>query len=110
MEQDETRSSSLENGPLSHAHHLNDTEGKLYAAFRLGKGSLLQLIGPQVLWRGLKTFLTGTRPGKMGKDVRQMSGAFVVSHGTIQSAHRSKNASDLPDLEAMAEESQRHAS
>ena len=94
----------LKNLPLQDVQYLNDPNGKLYTAFKLGKGALGQLIAPQVLWRGLQVLLKGSLPGMIGKDVRQMPGAFVLSDGQIRSAHRAKDAGDHPDLEAMAKE------
>ena len=110
MEHDDVLPEFLTSSPLRDVHRLNDSEGKLYTAFHLGKGSPLQLMGPWVLWHGFRAFFKGARPGKMGKDIRQMPGTFIVSDGQIRVAFRSKNAADHPDLDAMAEEFQQHAS
>ncbi len=110
MEHDDAEPPFLKKLPRRDVHHLNDPTGELYDAFDLGKGSFLQLTGPRVLWRGLKVFLQGTLPGKIGKDIRQMPGSFVLSDGKIRSAHRSKNSGDLPNLDAMAVDYQRNAS
>ncbi len=108
-EDDDALPAFLRKLPRRNVHHLNDPNGDLYTAFKLKKGSLMQLIGLRVFWRGTMLFLQGVRPGKVGKDVRQMPGAFIVSDGTIRSAYRSKNAGDHPDLKALAENYQKYA-
>ena len=101
----------MEHLPFKFVDHVNDPKGELYAAFDLKKGTLKELVGPAVWRRGLEAFFKGNLPGKVGNDVRQLPGTFLVYHGKIVSAFRSRHSGDHPDLDAIAAEfrSQHHA-
>ena len=87
--------------PLKYVDHINDPETALYASFDLHKGKLGQLVSPKVLCKGAKSVFTGHLPGKVGNDVRQMPGTFLLAHGEIVSAFRASDAGEQPDYEDM---------
>lgn len=81
---------------------ISDPDQSLYRAFGLRRGSLLQLFGPKVWWRGLVATLRGHRVGKLVGDGFQMPGAFLVRNGKIVSAFRHRSAADRPDYTTLA--------
>lgn len=80
------------------ARAVADPEGALFAAFGLGRGSLLQLMGPAVWWRGLRAMWKGNTLGRPAGDIWQLPGAFLVNGRQILWQHRARNAGDHPDL------------
>jgi AhpC/TSA antioxidant enzyme len=76
---------------------ISDPERKLYEAFELSRGSLAQVAGPRVWWRGLVSLLKGHTPGVPQGDVFQMPGVFLVSNGRIERAYRHTTSADRPD-------------
>jgi hypothetical protein len=78
-----------------------DPNCKLYRAFGLGKGGLLELASPKVLWLALVSLFKGCGVGHLAGDGRQMPGAFLFHRGKIIASQRAKSASDLPDLPAL---------
>ena len=75
-----------------------DPRCELYRAFGLGKGGLLELAGPRVLWLAFVSIFKGCGVGHLAGDGRQMPGAFLFHKGEIIASQRAKSASDLPDL------------
>ena len=75
-----------------------DPRCELYRAFGLGKGGLLELAGPRVLWLAFVSIFKGCGVGHLAGDGRQMPGAFLFHRGEIIASQRAKSASDLPDL------------
>lgn len=80
---------------------VSDPERRLYRALELGRGSLRQLFGPRVWWRGLLATLRGHLIGRLVGDGFQMPGAFVIEGGRVVRAFRHRDAADRPDLAAM---------
>lgn len=72
-----------------------DTELALYGAFGLGRGSLLQLLGPKVWLAGLRAIGGGHGVGKPQGDMALLSGAFLVRDGRVVWAHYSAHTGDL---------------
>lgn len=78
-----------------------DPDGRLFAAFGLQKGSLWQLLGPAVWWRGLVALFKGNFVGRPTGNETQMPGAFVVRGREVLFSHRADHAGDHPDFDAM---------
>jgi len=87
---------------LDDVPRFSDPDRKLYQAFDLQRGNLWQVIGPAVVWRGIKAILSGHGPGRPRGDVAQLPGTFVVHHGQIVQAFRNKNSAERPDYAEMA--------
>lgn len=83
------------------AHAIADTDGSLFAAFDLQRGSLIQLLGPAVWWRGLVALFKGNFVGKPTGNETQMPGAFLVEGQKVLWKHRAKHAGDHPELHAV---------
>lgn len=76
---------------------LSDPERRAYKAFALRRGSLFQILGPQVLLKGIGAAAQGFFMGKIVGDEFQMPGVFIVDRGIVRFAHYSKNAADNPE-------------
>jgi len=79
-----------------------DPEHTLYEAFGLGRGSLLQLIGPKVWLAGLRAIGGGHGVGKPRGDVTLLSGAFLVRDGRVLWAHYAAHTGDLVEPRAVS--------
>lgn len=82
-----------------------DPKCELYRAFGLGKGGVVELFGPRVIWLGAVSVFKGCGVGHLAGSGRQMPGAFLFHDGRIVSAQRAKTAADLPDLPALFDSS-----
>jgi hypothetical protein len=87
---------------LDNVPRFSDPQRKLYEAFDLHRGTLWQVIGPSVVWRGMKAFFSGHGAGRIRGDVAQLPGTFVLHRGEIVQAFRNKTAADRPDYAEMA--------
>jgi len=75
-----------------------DPEQHLYKAFKLRRGSIRELFGLKVWWRGFIATVFGLHMvGKLVGDGFQMPGVFLLKDGTIQRAFRHTTAADRPD-------------
>lgn len=75
-----------------------DPEQQLYKAFELRRGSIWELFGLKVWWRGFLATVFGLHMvGKLVGDGFQMPGVFLLKDGTIKRAFRHKTAADRPD-------------
>lgn len=81
---------------------VSDPERTLYKGLGLRRGRLWQILGPRVLWRGLKSFLAGHMPGKIKGDPLQLPGAFLLHRGQVIKGHAYRDASDRPDYVALS--------
>jgi len=81
--------------------HISDPELTLYRAFGLGRGSLLDLFGPKVCWRGVDALFRGHGIGWLQGDGFQMPGVFLLFHGEIIRSFRHQSAADRPDYLAL---------
>lgn len=80
-----------------------DPERRLYQAFQLKLGGFKALIGPNVIWRGLKTaFIARHGFGSFDGNVFQMPGVFLMEDGKVVREFRHTSASDRPDYLAIA--------
>jgi hypothetical protein len=76
---------------------LVDQDRVTYKAMSLGKGSALDIFGPQVLAKGTLSFVKGHLQGLApeGTSMRQLGGALIVDRGgTVLLSHQSSDASD----------------
>lgn len=81
---------------------LADPERKAYAAYGLGHGSLVQVLGPRVWVRGIQAARKGYGMGKPVGDPWQMPGVFVIDRsGIIRFAYYSRDAADNPPNELL---------
>lgn len=88
---------------LDDVHRYSDPYCALYEAFGLERGSLRQLFGFRVWWRGLLAgFVSGHGIGTLEGDGFRMPGAFVLHHGQIISAYRAETAADRPNYIELA--------
>lgn len=78
-----------------------DPDRVLYRALGLALGSLGQLFGPRVFWRGAAATLRGHRPGAKAGNVRQMPGVFLVRDGQVLDAFRHRDVAERPDYRAI---------
>lgn len=86
---------------LSTLDRIHDTNQSLYEAFGLKQGTLWQLGGPRVWWRGIYAGLfKGHGAGRASGDVRQMPGMFLLDGCEVIRSFRHTSASDRPLYEA----------
>jgi peroxiredoxin len=88
---------------LGDVSRISDPEKQLYNAFELQRGSLWQLFGPAIWWRGAQAFFGGHGAGAIEGDSFQMPGTFVVHRSQILKAFRHVSQADRPDYANMAE-------
>lgn len=82
---------------LADVPRISDSKRRLYRAFDLQKGSMLQVVGPEVWGAGFRALLGGFFPGVPSGDVFQLPGAFLVHRGQIVRAFRAQTSADRPD-------------
>ena len=81
-----------------------DPDAELYRAFELRRGTLGQLFGPTVWWRGAVALVRGHGVGRLQGDGFQMPGAFVLRDGRIVAAYRHTTAADRPSCAALVDQ------
>lgn len=82
---------------------ISDPSCRVYRAFGLGRGTLGQLFGLRVWWRGFRAaILRSHGVGRLMGDGFQMPGAFVVVDGRIRESFVHQTAADRPDYLALA--------
>jgi len=86
---------------------LLDEDQSLYQAYGMSAGSWWAIYNPVSIWNYLKLMATGTRPGKPGKDWRQLGGDVLIDpDGIIQLHYVSTDPHDRPwikDIFALVE-------
>lgn len=93
----------LERYGLEGAHHVSDPEQRFFKAFELARGSLMQLFGPRMWWRGVRAgVFDGHWVGRLVGDGFQMPGVFLVERGEVTRSFRHRDAADRPDYRALA--------
>lgn len=76
---------------------LSDVDLVSYRAFGLQRGSIGQLLGPRVWWRGFQAFVKGHGVGLLDGDGLQLGGTFGVgTDGRIVYSRPNRDASDNP--------------
>jgi hypothetical protein len=77
---------------------VSDPQRSLYRAFGLRRGSLTEVFGPKVWWRGFEAGILGRhRVGRLEGDGFQMPGVFLIYHGEVIRSYRHQSAADRPD-------------
>lgn len=103
MESEEKAGEWLAQYDLEDVSRFSDPERKLYEAFDLQNGSLLQVAGPRVWGRGLKAMVNeGHLPGWPAGHELQMPGVFLIRDGRILRAFRHQSSADRPDYAEVA--------
>lgn len=88
---------------LQDVDRVGDRVRWLYRAFGLRQGSLWQLLGPRIWWRGLKAGLIhGHGMTRLEGDAFQMPGVFLVHHDEMLRSHLHRDAADRPDYGQLA--------
>ncbi len=83
---------------------LVDDDKQSYRALDLKRGSPMQLLGPDVIARGVKSRLRGHRTARPRQDPLQLGGALVVAPGGEATfEHRNRTSADHAPIEAMLE-------
>lgn len=83
---------------LAGVARISDPRRSLYRAFGLQRGSLWQVIGPQLWARGFAALLRhGQSLSRKGGDLFQLSGLFLVFHGHVVRSFLHQTAGDMPD-------------
>lgn len=81
---------------------ISDPEMELYEAFKIGKGSRMQIASRQVLAGALRAYKAGHRQGKTEGDAAQMPGAFLLHRGVVLRSFYHDTAADQPDYLELA--------
>jgi peroxiredoxin len=87
---------------LADVPRIADPARRLYKAFEVRRGGVLQVVGPAVWLPGLKALLDGHLPGIPSGHLSQLPGAFLVHEGRIVRAFRGETSADRPDYCALA--------
>lgn len=83
---------------------ISDPHRGVYRAFGLTRGTLTELFGPRVWWRGLEAMLWERHgAGWLIGDSFQMPGVFLLYHGEVIRSFRHHSIADRPDYAAMAQ-------
>jgi hypothetical protein len=76
-----------------------DPEKKLYRAFNLKTGNILELFGPKVFLEGIKVFIKGKYGiGALDGDGFQLGGSVLLDNLNIVKIYQTKNAADSVDF------------
>lgn len=87
---------------LSGVAWIVDPDRLLYQALALGRGSVLQLLGPRVIWSGLRGLLRGYGFARPKEDPFQMPGTAIIHRGRVLRQYIHRSAADRPDYQALA--------
>lgn len=87
---------------LSGVAWVADPDRLLYRALNIGEGSVGQLLGPRVLWAGLRAALRGYGLGLPRENALQMPGTVLIHRGRVVRQYVHQTAADRPDYEAFA--------
>lgn len=80
---------------------LADPERRAYRAYRIPRGGIRQVAGPQVWSAGLRALLRGGAGMPTG-DLRQLQATFVVAPGGgLRMVHYSSSSADEPPLDQL---------
>jgi peroxiredoxin len=87
----------LERYRLADLCHVSDPNRRVYHAFGIGRGSILQLVAPKVWLRGLKATVEGHGMGPADADPFQMPGLVLTRGHSVVYRHHFETAADRPD-------------
>jgi hypothetical protein len=80
---------------------LSDPNREAYGAFGLDRGSIGQIMSPDVVLKTMRSFFRGNF-GPPGGDVFQLGGSFVIgTDGVVKLAHAARDPSDLLSIESL---------
>ena len=83
---------------------LLDVGTQTYSAYGMKRGSWWSLYNPLSILKYLFLMLTGTRPGKPGKDWNQLGGNILIDPDQIVRMHYlSESPHDRPSVEAIVQ-------
>jgi hypothetical protein len=83
------------------ARAIADLPKRFYHAFGLERGSIGQMVGPQVWACGVRALSKGHFVGKPVGDPLMLPGVFLVEDGMITWQHDFKHAADHPNWQAL---------
>jgi peroxiredoxin len=98
--------SSIRTKQLCDSHRITfrclaDPHYEAYRAFGLERGSIAQIMGPEVMLKTMRSWFRGNF-GPPGGDVFQLGGTFVIGKdGVIRLAHIARDASDLAAMDTV---------
>lgn len=75
---------------------------ELYRAFGVGRGTFWQLLGPNVLWRGMAATCKGHWAGKLAGDAFRLPAVFFLVRGEVRGSFRHQTAADRPNYVQLA--------
>jgi peroxiredoxin len=82
--------------------HFCDSQRRLYRAFGVRRGDLVQVLGPQSLWRGIRTIIVDRHGvGAPLGDEFQMPGIVVLHNRRVKLRFRHRTVADRPDYAAL---------
>ena len=83
---------------------LVDHDRKVYSRFNMSRGNWWSIYNPVSIIKYLRLIFSGQRPGKPGKDWRQLGGDVLIDPGgSIRLHHVSTTPHDRPDAESILE-------
>lgn len=95
------RNLSLPENPFPRTRFVADPARVAYAAYGLGRNSVLRVYGPRILWQYLLWGIQG-KPIRIRDDTLQRGGDFVVGRdGRLILAHTGRDQSDRPSASAI---------
>jgi len=79
---------------------LLDEELELYKAYGFERVTLAKLLGPITTLKYVWLMLSGHRPGRPGKDIRQMGGNVLIDpDGVVRMHHQCVTPHDRPGVQ-----------
>lgn len=87
---------------LEDVHRFSDPKCQLYRAFGLARGSITQLLGPQIWWRGFLAWTRGYGFSGFRGDGFQLGGAFLLNHEQIVESQRANHAAERLNFAQLA--------
>lgn len=89
---------------------LLDPTQDLYRKYKMEKASLWALINPLAILKYTWLIVTGTMPGKPGKDVKQLGGDVLIDpDGVIRYHFVSEGPLDRPSVDNLLNEIDQHS-
>ncbi len=102
MSDDEEARVFFEGFGLGDVDRISDPRRWLYWHLGLRRGTIWQLFGPKVWWRGFVAgAIHGHGVGKLAGDAFQMPGVFLIHHGAVIRSVVHRTAADRPDFRAL---------
>ena len=76
---------------LGDVHRFSDPDCVVYDAFEIERGTLLQVLGPRVWWRGFFTAIVrGHGFGQVAGDIFRLPAVFLLRNGKLEAEQRGK--------------------